>query len=154
MVDTFWILVAGLVILLVWNILLTIFLFSTRKKNEVFFDDDSKNLRDLVTRSINDAKAINTRAAKIEDSIDQISKIIKNSYQKFAVIRYNPFSDTGGDLSFSMALLDLDDNGYVLTNIHGREVDRIYAKEVIKGKSKHNMSAEEVEALRRALDEK
>ena len=83
-----------------------------------------------------------------------LPKIIENSYQKMSLVRYNPFADTGGDLSFSLALLDLTDTGFVITGIHGRGVDRIYAKEIIKGKSKHNLSEEEIAAIRKAHDEK
>jgi hypothetical protein len=70
------------------------------------------------------------------------------------MVRYNPFRETGGDQSFSMALMDLKNNGIVITSIHGREVDRIYAKEIIEGKSKHNLSAEEIQAIKEAIGAK
>ncbi len=154
MVDMTTIALILIAVLLLWNGILTYLYLRTRKQNAVFFDDGSKNLRDLVTRAITENKAIHQRAAKIEGSIDQISAIIKNSYQKFAMVRYNPFSDTGGDQSFSLALLDLNNNGFVITSIHGREVNRIYAKQIVGGKSSHNLSAEEEEAIRRAVNEK
>lgn len=141
-------------VLTVWNIVLTIVLFRINTKNNLFFDDSSKNLRELVTRSITDQKSINQRINKDEASIEEIVKIIQGSYQKFAMVRYNPFRETGGDQSFSMALLDLRDNGIVITSIHGREVDRIYAKEITNGKSKHNLSAEEIEAIKGATGAK
>ncbi len=154
MVDLTIITLIFVVVLIIWNAILTYLFLKTRKQNELFFDDGSKNLRELVTRSITDNKAIHQRAAKIESSIDQISGVIRNSFQRFAMVRYNPFSDTGGDQSFSFALLDLDNNGFVFTSIHGREVNRVYAKQIENGKSRHNLSAEEDEAIRRAVNEK
>jgi predicted phosphohydrolase len=151
---TFIILLSLLGILLVWVVALTIVLYRVKNKNDLFFDDSSKNLRELVTRAITDNKSMNARANKIESSIEEIAKILQGTYQKFAMVRYNPFNDTGGDQSFSFALLDLRDNGVVVTSIHGREVDRIYAKQIENGKSKHNLSAEEVEAIRGALNAK
>lgn len=141
-------------ILAVWNIVLTVVLFRVNAKNSLFFDDSSKNLRELVTRAITENKSINQRANKLESGIEEIAKIIQGSYQKFSMVRYNPFRETGGDQSFSLALLDLRDNGVVITSIHGREVDRIYAKEIVNGKSKHNLSAEEVEAIKEAIGAK
>lgn len=141
-------------IMFVWNIVLTVFLYKINKKNSIFFDDSSKNLRELVTRAITDNKSINIRANKLESGIEEIAKIIQGSYQKFSMVRYNPFRETGGDQSFSLALLDLRDNGVVITSIHGREVDRIYAKEIVNGKSKHNLSAEEIEAIKEAIGAK
>lgn len=154
MVDITTIILILVGVLIVWNGVLTYLFIRTGKQNELFFDDGSKNLRDLVTRAITDSKGIHTRAAKIEKSIDQISSIIRNSYQRFAMVRYNPFSDTGGDQSFSLALLDLNNNGVVITSIHGREINRIYAKQVENGKSRHNLSAEEEEAIKGAINEK
>lgn len=148
------ILFSALVILLIWCIALSVILYRIKSKNDLFFDDSSKNLRELVTRSITDQKAINQRINKDEASIEEIVKIIQGSYQKFSMVRYNPFRETGGDQSFSMALLDLRDNGIVITSIHGREVDRIYAKEIIGGKSKNNLSAEEIEAIKGATGAK
>lgn len=141
-------------IMIVWNIILTVFLYKINHKNNIFFDDSSKNLRELVTRAITDNKSINIRANKLESGIEEIAEIIQRSYQKFSMVRYNPFRETGGDQSFSLALLDLRDNGVVITSIHGREVDRIYAKEIVNGKSKHNLSAEEIEAIKEAISAK
>lgn len=148
------ILFVALGVLAVWNIVLTVFLYRVNAKNDIFFDDSSKNLRELVTRAISDHKTISQRANKLEAGIEEIAKIIQNSYQKFDIVRYNPFRETGGDQSFSLALLDLKDNGVVVTSIHGREVDRIYAKEIVNGKSKHNLSAEEIEAIKGAIGAK
>jgi len=147
-------LLVALIIIVIWNIVLSFALYRVNAKNNVFFDDSSKNLRELVTRSITDQKILNQRINKDEASIEEIVKIIQGSYQKFSMIRYNPFRETGGDQSFSMALLDLRDNGIVITSIHGREVDRIYAKEIINGKSKNNLSAEEIEAIKGATGAK
>ena len=151
---TFIILLSSLGVLFIWNVILTVVLYRVQRKNDLFFDDSSKNLRELVTRAITDNKSLNSRANKIESSIEEIAKILQGTYQKFTMVRYNPFHDTGGDQSFSLALLDLRDNGFVITSIHGREVDRIYAKEILNGKSKHNLSAEELEAIKGALNAK
>lgn len=148
------VLVGLIIVLTLWNIYTTYQIISIKKQNAAFFDDGSKNLRSQIEAILRDYRNIQVKNAKIELTLDEISKIIKSSYQKMALVRYNPFSDTGGDLSFSLALLDLNDSGFVVTGIHGRGVDRIYAKEVIKGKSKHNLSEEEVAAIGKAQNEK
>jgi hypothetical protein len=70
--------------------------------------------------------------------------------QKVGLIRFNPFQETGGDHSFSIALLNADDSGIVLTGLHTRERTRVYVKGIIKGKSEHELSAEEKKALTKA----
>jgi len=70
--------------------------------------------------------------------------------QKVGLIRFNPFQETGGDHSFSIALLNADDSGIVLTGLHTRERTRVYVKGITKGKSEHELSAEEKKALTKA----
>ena len=66
-------------------------------------------------------------------------------------MRFNPFADTGGDQSFAIALLDAEGNGVVLSSLHSRTDTRIFAKQVQGGRSRHQLSDEEQDAIRRAL---
>lgn len=70
--------------------------------------------------------------------------------QKISVVRFNPFGDTGGDQSFSLAVLDAHSSGYVLTSIHGRQGTRVYVKPIDYGKSRYKLSEEEQRALLQA----
>ena len=72
------------------------------------------------------------------------------SSQKISLVRFNPFGDTGGDQSFSLAVLDAHDSGYVLTSIHGRQGTRVYVKPIDFGDSKYPLSDEERQALNQA----
>ena len=67
--------------------------------------------------------------------------------QNLRVLRYNAFDNTGSDLSYSVALVDEENNGVVLSSIYGREENRCYAKPVIAGKSQYVLSKEEQEVL-------
>jgi hypothetical protein len=63
------------------------------------------------------------------------------------MIRFNPFSELGGDHSFCLALLDDRDTGVVLTGLHTRERTRFYMKDITNGKSSLELSNEEKKAL-------
>ncbi|MEW6307971.1 MAG: DUF4446 family protein [Bacillota bacterium] len=78
----------------------------------------------------------------------------KGCLQRVALVRFNAFHNTGGELSFALALLDQQGSGLVISTIYGREETRTYAKAVTRGKSKHNLSAEEQAAIRQALESK
>jgi hypothetical protein len=67
-----------------------------------------------------------------------------------AVVRYDAFSDMGGRLSWSLALLDESGNGVVLTSIHGRSEARTYAKNIAGWSCDQQLSPEEQEAVRAA----
>ena len=70
--------------------------------------------------------------------------------QKMALVRFNPFSETGGDHSFSLALLNGNDTGIVITGLHTRERTRVYIKSIKVGKSEIELSNEEKKAIDKA----
>jgi hypothetical protein len=67
-----------------------------------------------------------------------------------AVVRYDAFTDTGGLLSWSLAMLDDSGSGVVLTSIQGRNESRTYAKNVAAWSSEGQLSPEEEDAISRA----
>jgi hypothetical protein len=76
---------------------------------------------------------------------------IASTVRRVALLRYDAFEDVGGRLSFSCALLDDRGTGVVLTSINGRQETRVYAKPIEGRRSGYNLSAEEEEAIRRAM---
>lgn len=72
--------------------------------------------------------------------------------RKMGLIRYNPFKESGGDQSFSLALLEENDNGFVLTSIYTNEGVRVFLKPILKGDSKYQLSKEEQEAIKKAKE--
>ena len=77
---------------------------------------------------------------------------LRSTVRHVGLLRYDAFEDVGGRLSFSCALLDDHGTGAVLTSINGRQETRVYAKPVTSGTSSYNLSTEEQEAIRQALE--
>jgi len=71
--------------------------------------------------------------------------------QKVGVVRFNPFEETGGDQSFSIALLNGYNTGLVVTVLHARQRTRLYVKPIKKGRSTLELSAEEKKAIGEAF---
>jgi uncharacterized protein DUF4446 len=103
-------------------------------------DRQQRRLDDLAGR----VEALN----KLHHELEQLTQ---RSIQKVGVVRFNPFADTGGDQSFAIALLDADGNGLVVSSLHSRADTRIFAKQVQAGRSRHQLSDEEQDAIRKAL---
>ena len=88
--------------------------------------------------------------ADIEDMRLELAHLradVQESLRQLAVVRYDAFGDTGGALSWSLALLDDRGDGVVLTSIHGRQEVRSYAKSVTAWSSEQPLSPEESEAI-------
>ena len=75
----------------------------------------------------------------------------QKSVQKVGVVRFNPFTETGSDQSFSVALLDPDDNGLTISGLFVREGTRLYVKPVSAGSSKYPLTKEEKQAIDAAI---
>jgi hypothetical protein len=68
-----------------------------------------------------------------------------------ALLRFSAFDDVGSDLSFSLALLDQNGDGVVLSSLYGREESRLFAKPVRRGTSSYRLSSEEERAIALAM---
>ena len=81
-----------------------------------------------------------------------MEKNINNCIQNVGIIRYNAFKDVGSELSFAIALLDNNDNGFVVNSIYGRTSSSVYAKKIENGTSKYTLSEEEIRAINMAKE--
>jgi uncharacterized protein DUF4446 len=111
-------------------------------------DDVLRGILEGHARSLQRLEAA-VRQLAAEDA--RLGEGLTGAVQRVALIRYDAFEDVGGRLSFSCALLDARGDGVVMTSINGRQDTRVYAKPVYRGTSDHNLSEEEVEAIREAL---
>jgi hypothetical protein len=83
----------------------------------------------------------------IRDEVEALREDAAQALRHLAVVRYDAFGDMGGHLSWSMALVDDEGNGMVLTAIHGRSDTRTYAKNVAAWTCDQQLSPEEEEAI-------
>jgi hypothetical protein len=102
-----------------------------------------KEILEFLERLDKDVKGLN-------QDLQDFKKQSRGSLQKVGIKRFNPFKEVGGDQSFSIALLDADNNGLVLTGYYSREMNRVFAKPIENGKSKYPLSEEEIEAIKKA----
>lgn len=79
--------------------------------------------------------------------VSQLFTLLMSCVQKVAVVRYNAFQNVGSDQSFSVALLDSEDNGVVFSGIFGRDSSTTYAKPINAGISDYILTEEEEEAI-------
>lgn len=98
--------------------------------------------------------AARRRPARVPADLDEVARAttelradVGRALRHLAVVRYDAFGDMGGHLSWSLALLDDEGDGVVLTAIHGRADTRTYAKNVQRWSSSTQLSPEETEAV-------
>jgi len=90
--------------------------------------------------------------SNFQKNLDLVSSDSKKSISKVGLVRFNPFDDMGGDQSFTLALLDHNNSGVIITSLHTRENTRIYAKPVKNGEGQSmSLSKDEKLAIVKAI---
>jgi len=88
----------------------------------------------------------------LENNQQALRRQLAGCFQRSGLVRYDAFGDMGGKLSFSLALLDEEASGLVISALIGREQTRVYAKPIEKGHSEFSLSEEEKAACAQALE--
>jgi len=111
---------------------------------------EKENLEKILGKIL-DLESVNSKEiGKIWDRVSLLEKDGGFHIQKVGLVKFNPFNETGGAQSFSLAVLDGHQNGFLITGLHGRDRTRVYVKPVSGGKSSLELSAEERKALAQA----
>jgi len=122
-----------------------------RRLRRVLPQGESGGIDEILDRQLKSVETLSERVDALNKLHHELEHLSQRTIQKVAVIRYNPFSDTGGDQSFAIALLDSLGNGVVVSSLHSRTDTRVFAKPVQSGRSKFQLSDEEQDAIRKAL---
>jgi hypothetical protein len=122
-----------------------------RRLRRVLPEGESGGIDEILDRQLKSVESLSERVDALNKLHHELEHLSQRTLQKVAVIRYNPFSDTGGDQSFAIALLDSLGNGVVVSSLHSRTDTRVFAKPVQSGRSKFQLSDEEQDAIKKAL---
>lgn len=115
---------------------------------------NNKNIEELVIGYLDKIDDVKKKTEYMNELYKSMEQRLKGCYQKMSVVRYRAFEDVGSDLSFSVALLDNNDDGLILTGIFGRNESTTYAKPIDKGISRYELSEEENKVLQDAKAKK
>jgi len=150
-----YILVGMGLIFLVWNILFEIRLHQQKKRISFFFQGKkAKDLEEVISEILKKIRSDEKEIKEILKKISQLDEVALRAVQKIGIIRFNPFKDTGGNQSFSLAILDRKDDGVVISSYHSKDGTRVYAKPIRNGESNFPLSKEEELAIKQAIEKK
>ena len=108
---------------------------------------DGASLEEDILKLFKDNELLKEGAEKDRQDIDTIFKRLQTVYQKMGLVRDDAFNQMGGQLSYSLALLDENDNGFIINSVHSTEGCYSYSKEIRNGDNSISLSQEEAEAL-------
>ena len=142
------------VISLIVSILILLYFYKNNKLLTKYLKSDNNsnsNLEEMLLKyfentniALKDNNDIKTTLQSIEDRINTIINVLVSR-------KFNPYEDSGGDLSFCFVMLDRQTNGIMVTSLHGRERTRIYSRLIESGSCKVELLYDEKETLQEAL---
>ena len=113
---------------------------------------NARNLEKTLIERLDQVDTLLEANAANEKNIKRLFSNMKFTFQKIGLVKYDAFNEMGGKLSFSLALLNETDDGFVLNAVHSREGCYTYIKEIVGGNSIIVLAEEEQEALKMAKE--
>ena len=153
------------ILLLILIILMIVFIFlivwlivknnRLNKKIQTFMSGrDGASLEKNIFALYEDNKMLKEHMMKHRKDIQNLYKKHESTFQKMGLVKYDAFHQMGGQLSFSLALLDENNNGFILNSVHSTDGCYSYTKRITAGECKLPLGKEEEESLKRAMEEK
>lgn len=144
---------ALVLILIIVTIIQTVKLHKLSKRYQKFMSGkNAKSLEQDIEGIYEDNKFIKTSTEKNRKDIQSLYRKFESAFQKVGIVKYDAYNQMGGQLSFSLALLDENDNGFVLNSVHSTEGCYSYTKEIKNGLCEISLGDEEKKALDIAMD--
>ena len=153
--DTGWffiIVTLLLVILIVVIIVLIVKQNDMRRRYQRFMQGSKAvSLEGEIQHLIADVDKLKKESRAYANDIDLLFKKHEGALQKMGLVKYDAFKEMGGNMSFCLVLLDENDNGFVINSVHSSNGCYSYSKRIKNGTCDIDLSAEEQEAMRRAI---
>ena len=148
---------AVIVVLLITLILLIVQIRKTSKLkkrlDKFLLGKDGTSLENDIVALFEDNKFLKASTEKNKKDIRILYKNMESAFQKMGLVKYDAFNQMGGQLSFCLALLDENNNGFIINSVHSTEGCYSYTKEIKIGESSIPLGKEEEEALAMAMGE-
>ena len=123
----------------------------TRRYENFMSGKDAESLEDFFLDLQENVDHLIDETKKNKDNVKIINRVMKRSYQKYGIYKYDAFEEKTGKRSFAIALLDFTNTGFILTFQNIGESTLVYLKEVEVGNTRAKLGDEEQKALEIAM---
>ena len=154
-IDPLYIMIAMFLLI----IILFVMLHSTKnriKRLELKYEDfmrgkDGETLENIILTRFDEIDKLKKSDIKKTKALNEIIENLDLAYQKIGIVKYDAFNEMGGNLSFVLALLTKENDGFIINAVHSRGGCYTYVKEIVKGESYIPLAEEEQKALEDAV---
>lgn len=151
---------SALTTLLLLAFLINVLLYRSLKRRMKQFEASSitlqtfmagRELDTILKECIQKLEHLEQGFNEIDPRLSQVELKARVGVNRAELLRFRAFENVGSDLSFAFALLNQEGDGVVLSSIHNREENRLYAKPIKEGLSTYSLTGEEKEVIDRVM---
>lgn len=157
-VDPAYLIIALLVLILLLFILVIVQMNKmkkiTKRLDRFMVGKDGESLEEEIGKLFEDNTYLKDTADSNRKEIRNLYHKMRFTYQKLGIVKYDAFKQMGGMLSFSLALLNEDNDGFIINSVHSSDGCYSYTKEITNGECSLALGEEEQQALQIAMEEK
>ena len=113
----------------------------------------AESLEEQIAALFNDIDYLKVSTEKNRKDIKKMIENLRECYQRVGIVKYDAFKEMGGKLSFSVALLNDNETGFIINSVHSSDGCYVYTKEIIEGECAISLGEEEKKALMLALQD-
>lgn len=157
-IDIGIVLLVVMILLIACIVLLIIFVVKnvklTKRYEKFMLGKNAESLEDEIANVFEIEKALVEKVKDNRKDIRRLYNRMAKAFQKIGIVKYDAYQQMGGLLSFSMAMLDEDNDGFILNSVHSSEGCYTYTKEIVNGECALELGNEEKIALEKAIETK
>lgn len=140
-----------LILFIIVIVLITKMKKLTKRYEKFMTGKNAKSLEREIGILFDDQEFIKKTLEENKRDITDLYKRMEKTFQKIGLVKYDAFNQMGGQLSFCIALLDENNNGFIMNSVHSAEGCYSYTKEIENGKCNIQLGEEEEKALAIAM---
>ena len=122
------------------------------KYNKFMLGKNAGSLEEDIITLYEDNKFIKSSVETNRENIKKLFSKHQLAFQKLGLVKYDAFKEMGGKLSFTLALLDENNDGFLINSVHSSDGCYSYSKRIKNGDSEIALSNEEKVAVERAIN--
>lgn len=125
----------------------------SRMMRSLFAGPEGADLEAIMKTSQAQSAAALEKGDELDARLNDLALSVRGCIQHFGLVRYDAYGDVSGQQSFSLAILDADQNGAIVSGLFSRADSRCYGKNIIGGAPEQSLTEEEQRALDVALSD-
>jgi hypothetical protein len=111
---------------------------------------NAKTLEDSIHTILTELEKVHQKLKAHDGTLGEYNSRLSDSIKKVPTLRFNPFSDSGGNQSFASAFITEKGDGVVISSLYSREKTSVFAKPIQGFESTFELTQEEQEVLNQA----